>query len=196
MSEFLGANIDEIRVYEDPSNPNGKYIVVLPITVLEAVRDVSTGKTLKQILSDNADAIAAAKSAAETASSSAGNISSSLANKADKSHTHTASEVSGLPTSLPANGGDAATVNGHSVDSDVPTNAKFTDTTYSNASASAAGLVSTGAQTFSGNKTFNGQILPNGASAIGTAQARKISCGTAAATTSNCAAGCWYGQYE
>ena len=32
------------------------------------------------------------------------------------------------PTSLPANGGNSATVNGHSVNSDVPVNAKFTDT--------------------------------------------------------------------
>lgn len=33
-----------------------------------------------------------------------------------------------IPTSLPANGGDAATVNGHKVNADVPTNAIFTDT--------------------------------------------------------------------
>lgn len=49
---------------------------------------------------------------------------------------------SDIPTSLPANGGNAATVNGHSVNSDVPANAKFTDTTYYNmtaATASAAG---------------------------------------------------------
>lgn len=35
-----------------------------------------------------------------------------------------------IPTSLPANGGNAATVNGHTVESNVPANAKFTDTTY------------------------------------------------------------------
>ncbi len=156
------------------------------------------------------------------------------------SHKHSASDISGLPTSLPADGGNAETVNDHTVDSDVPKDAKFTDTvytlpaasstvrggvkigytasgknypvqlssekmyvnvpwtdtTYSNASASAAGLVSTGAQTIAGNKTFNGQVLPNGATALGTAQARKISCGTAAATTSNCPAGALYCQYE
>ena len=33
-----------------------------------------------------------------------------------------------IPTSLPANGGNSSTVNGHSVYSDVPANAKFTDT--------------------------------------------------------------------
>lgn len=46
------------------------------------------------------------------------------------------------PTSLPANGGNADTVNGHSVNTDVPAGAKFTDTTYNDmagATSSAAG---------------------------------------------------------
>lgn len=50
-----------------------------------------------------------------------------------------------IPTSLPANGGNALTVNGHTVNADVPAGAKFTDTntTYSpmtGASAAAAGV--------------------------------------------------------
>lgn len=47
-----------------------------------------------------------------------------------------------IPRSLPADGGDAATVNGHTVGADVPEGAKFTDTTYHEmgaATASAAG---------------------------------------------------------
>lgn len=49
-----------------------------------------------------------------------------------------------IPKELPANGGDASTVNGHTVNEDVPAGAKFTDTntTYSpmgGASASTAG---------------------------------------------------------
>ena len=50
--------------------------------------------------------------------------------------------IKNKPTSLPANGGNAATVGGHTVAVDVPANAKFTDTTYSafkGATASAAG---------------------------------------------------------
>lgn len=46
------------------------------------------------------------------------------------------------PTSLPANGGNAATVNNHTVNADVPAGAKFTDTTYNDmagATSSAAG---------------------------------------------------------
>lgn len=38
--------------------------------------------------------------------------------------------IKNKPTKLPANGGNADTVNGHNVDSDVPANAKFTDTVY------------------------------------------------------------------
>lgn len=35
-----------------------------------------------------------------------------------------------IPTELPANGGNSSTVNGHTVNSDVPANAVFTDTVY------------------------------------------------------------------
>lgn len=41
-------------------------------------------------------------------------------------------DLSDKPTSLPANGGNSDTVNSHTVESNVPKNAKFTDTTYSN----------------------------------------------------------------
>ena len=152
-----------------------------------------------------------------------------------------------IPTTLPANGGNAATVNGHSVNSDVPAGAKFTDTVQTHpsytartgvptanvapafggtftvsqpvsdatghitainsrtitipstaASASTAGLVSTGAQTLAGNKTFNGQVIPAGASAVGTAQARKIYAGTSDMTagTTKLETGAIYLVYE
>lgn len=41
---------------------------------------------------------------------------------------HPASMITGLPTSLPADGGNAATVGGFTVGVNVPSNAKFTDT--------------------------------------------------------------------
>lgn len=46
-------------------------------------------------------------------------------------HTHTKAQITDFPASLPANGGNSATVNNHTVASDVPANAKFTDTQYS-----------------------------------------------------------------
>ncbi|MCM1124274.1 MAG: hypothetical protein NC416_16955 [Eubacterium sp.] len=41
-----------------------------------------------------------------------------------------------IPTALPANGGNADTVNSHHVNADVPSNAKFTDTVYTHPTAS------------------------------------------------------------
>ena len=54
-----------------------------------------------------------------------------------------AAEILNKPTALPADGGNADTVNGHTVEANVPADAKFTDTTYSAAGA-ALGLVKTG----------------------------------------------------
>ena len=48
--------------------------------------------------------------------------------KAATSHKHRKADITDFPNSLPANGGNADTVNGHTVNSDVPANAKFTDT--------------------------------------------------------------------
>ena len=60
--------------------------------------------------------------------------------------TDTASDayIKNKPTSMPANGGNAATVGGHTVAVDVPAGARFTDTSYGafkGATASAAGGV-------------------------------------------------------
>lgn len=56
-----------------------------------------------------------------------------IKSKADKvyaalTHTHTKSQITDFPTSMPANGGNSSTVNGHTVNSNVPANAVFTDT--------------------------------------------------------------------
>ena len=47
-----------------------------------------------------------------------------------------------LTNARPANGGNADTVNGHTVNTDVPTDAVFTDTTYEPATSSTDGLMS------------------------------------------------------
>ena len=144
-------------------------------------------------------------------------------------------------------GGNAATVNSHTVDANVPSNAVFTDTVYTHpsytartgvptanqtpafggtftvsqpvsdakghitainsrtitvpstvASTSANGLMTTGAQTLAGNKTFNGQVIPAGASDTTVAQARKIYAGTSDMTagTTKLETGAIYLVYE
>ena len=56
-----------------------------------------------------------------------------------------AAEILNKPTALPADGGNADTVNGHTVESNVPAGAKFTDTTYAAANGEATlGLVKGG----------------------------------------------------
>ena len=61
-------------------------------------------------------------------------VDSELAKKANKTD---------IPTKLPANGGNADTVNNHTVLSDVPTNAKFTDTITSIEDSSTTSTTST-----------------------------------------------------
>ena len=51
-------------------------------------------------------------------------------NKAITTELNKKADSTDIPTSLPANGGNADTVNGHTVDSDVPADAVFTDTIY------------------------------------------------------------------
>lgn len=46
-----------------------------------------------------------------------------------------------IPTSLPANGGNASTVNGYTVLSNVPANAKFTDTVYTHPATHPASMI-------------------------------------------------------
>lgn len=77
-----------------------------------------------------------------------------------------------IPSSLPANGGNASTVNGHTVNADVPSGAKFTDTTYTSKSAVSGGtdvsLVTTGEKATWNAKTSNAGTITgikmNGAS--------------------------------
>lgn len=63
-------------------------------------------------------------------------VQTALDNKANTKHTHKKSDITDFPATLPANGGNADTVNNHTVDSDVPADAVFTDTTNSDVTAS------------------------------------------------------------
>lgn len=48
--------------------------------------------------------------------------------------------IKNKPTALPADGGNADTVNGHTVEANVPADAEFTDTTYNTGTDSVAGI--------------------------------------------------------
>lgn len=47
-------------------------------------------------------------------------IKQAIDNKADSSHIHVKADIMDFPASLPANGGDAATVNGYTINANVP----------------------------------------------------------------------------
>lgn len=59
-----------------------------------------------------------------------GGVSGKPSTFTPSTHSHTKSQISDFPTSLPANGGNADTVNGKTVLENVPAGAKFTDTVY------------------------------------------------------------------
>lgn len=60
-----------------------------------------------------------------------------FANKFANKVTSIFAKKTDIPTSLPANGGNSDTVNGHTIDADVPSGAKFTDTVYNHPNSGA-----------------------------------------------------------
>lgn len=156
-----------------------------------------------------------------------------LSGKAESSHTHTAAQVSGLPASLPANGGNADTVDGkhaasfaaagHTHDERYYTEAEVNNLLNGKAASShthderyyteaevnnllngkAASSHSHPASQISGlptslpanggnSDTVDGvHVVTNAALGL-----HRLASGTAAANTTNCPAGCWYGQHS
>lgn len=86
--------------------------------VADAPEEFDTLKEMSNWIAGHEDSAAAMNAAIQDNTT---DIAALQAGKADKDE---------IPTTLPANGGNANTVNGHTVNADVPTDAKFTDTTY------------------------------------------------------------------
>lgn len=59
----------------------------------------------------------------------------------NESNTGSDAYIKNKPTSMPANGGDADTVGGHTVGCNVPENAKFTDTVYTHPESHPANMI-------------------------------------------------------
>lgn len=170
----------------------------------------SIADTAKSTADSAKTAAIEAKSAAETAQTNAAKVEKSTTNgniKIDNAETTVYTHPSytartGVPTAnqTPAFGGSfsvsqpVSDASGHITGM----NSKNVTIPSTPASASAAGLITTGAQTLAGDKTFNGKIIPNGASDVATAQARKISAGTddLTAGTSALETGAIYLVYE
>lgn len=173
-----------VQLITQVSNASIVQIEVNP-SVLATMKDIND---LQESLSANITSVQNAAEAAQTTADNAATAAAEAKNAAQAvdpnnfapaDHTHT-------------------TVNGFTVETAVPADAKFTDTTYSAATTSVAGLVSTEAQTLAGDKTFEGQVIPAGASDVTVAQARKIYAGTEDMTagTSSLETGAIYLVYE
>ena len=112
-------------------------------TAITTLNGTGTGSVTKAVADGIAEVVAGAPESFDTLkeisdwisshSDSAAAMNSQIqANAADIEALGTAkADKTELPTTLPANGGNADTVNGHTVNADVPENAVFTDTVYS-----------------------------------------------------------------
>lgn len=97
------------------------------------------------------------------------------------------SDLKGTPTSLPANGGNSSTVNGHTVLSNVPANAKFTDTVYNHPTTHPASMI-TGLATVATSGSYNDlsnkpTSLPANGGAATTATKLTVNAGSATVPT-------------
>ena len=57
-------------------------------------------------------------------------LNAKLGEKSNNGHKHVVNDIIDFPASMPANGGNSSTVNGHTVETNVPEGAVFTDTVY------------------------------------------------------------------
>lgn len=64
-----------------------------------------------------------------------------LGEKSDNGHKHIVKDITDFPTSMPAKGGDSSTVNRHTVETDVPKGAVFTDTIYTHPNTHPASMI-------------------------------------------------------
>lgn len=104
--------------YQTAEQVNSTVTTEIAKVVADAPEDLNTLKEMSDWIAGHEDDASAMNSAISDNKTA---IAALQKGKADKSE---------IPTTLPANGGNADTVNNHNVESDVPANAKFTDTIY------------------------------------------------------------------
>ena len=138
------------------------------ISALQEAVTTAQGEIAENIaaIADNSSNISALQASLAKAQADISAVQAEKANKTD------------IPTTLPANGGTADTVGGHTVNFDVPENAVFTDTTYSDmqgateSAAGAVGLVPAPAAVeeqryLSAKGSFSNPMTPIGVTVIG-----------------------------
>ena len=104
--------------YQTAEQVNNTVVTEIAKVVADAPEDLNTLKEMSDWIAGHEDDASAMNSAISDNKTA---ITALQTGKADKSE---------IPTTLPANGGNADTVNNHTVETDVPVDAVFTDTVY------------------------------------------------------------------
>lgn len=135
--------------YQTAEQVNSTVTTEIAKVVADAPEDLNTLKEMSDWIAGHENDASAMNSAISDNKTA---ITALQTGKADKSEIPTTvseltdsadyAKTADIPTTLPANGGNADTVNGHTVGIDVPSDAKFTDTTYSDATQIEHGLMS------------------------------------------------------
>lgn len=135
--------------YQTAEQVNSTVTTEIAKVVADAPEDLNTLKEMSDWIASHENDASAMNSAISDNKTA---ITALQTGKADKSEVPTTvseltdsssyAKKTDIPTTLPANGGNSDTVNGHTVKSDVPENAVFTDTTYSDATQIEHGLMS------------------------------------------------------
>lgn len=127
---LYGENVSDNKLDKSKSVNN------LITTVEGTVLDGRQGKALNEKIGNLSDLKTTSKTdlvgAVNEVNNNLDDIKTELPKKANKTD---------IPTSLPANGGNAATVDGFTVKSNVPVGAKFTDTVYTHPSTHDASMI-------------------------------------------------------
>ena len=143
ITTTAAATLESAKTYTDTKTSALDTRVAATETAITTLNGTGTGSVTKAVADGIAEVVAGAPESFDTLkeisdwisshSDSAAAMNSQIqANAADIEALGTAkADKTELPTTLPANGGNADTVNGHTVNADVPENAVFTDTVYS-----------------------------------------------------------------
>lgn len=126
--------------YQTEEQVNSTVTTEIAKVVADAPEDLNTLKEMSDWIAGHEDDASAMNSAISDNKTA---ITALQKGKADKSE---------IPTTLPANGGNADTVNNHTVKSDVPENAVFTDTVYDDTEIKYG-------ETAGGKNLFNGNFI-------------------------------------
>lgn len=153
ITSTAAATLESAKTYTDTKTSALDTRVSATETAINTLNGTGTGSVTKAVADGIADVVAGAPESLDTLkeisdwisshSDSAAAMNTQIqTNSTDISALQTAkADKSEIPTTLPANGGNADTVSGHTVGADVPADAVFSDTTYSTVTQTQDGLM-------------------------------------------------------